>query len=107
MIFNRPRRQEKGYTYRFNDLSYVAATSARYAVKFRSGENKTNFIALTVQTAKKRITRVIYETEDGSPYDAYISSYGGWVREAYRTVTFNEEPTGELLVFLQKAATPQ
>mgnify|MGYP007026716139 CR=1 FL=1 len=108
MIFNRPRRREKkGYTYRFRDLTYIKMESTSFDAKFRSGENKSNFITLVVHTTKRRITQVVYKTEDGNPYDAYLASYGGWTNEAYRTVTFDEEPTGELLGFLQSVATPQ
>lgn len=30
-----------------------------------------------------------------------------WKKEAYRTITFEEEPTGDLLAFLEANATPQ
>lgn len=107
MILNRPRRREKkGYTYRFRDLTYAKIESTSFDAKFRSGENRSIFITLVVYTTKRRITKLVYKTEDGTPYDAYLASYGGWTNEAYRTVTFDEEPTGQLLVFLQMVATP-
>lgn len=31
----------------------------------------------------------------------------GWKAEKYRTITFEEEPTGGLLAFLEANATPQ
>lgn len=107
MIFNRPRAKKKGYTYRFTELSNIKMAGTSFDAKFRSGENKSNFITLVVYVTKRRITQIAYITEDGTPYDAYLASYGGWTSEAYRTVTFDEEPTGELLAFLQKVATPQ
>lgn len=30
-----------------------------------------------------------------------------WTNQAYRTITFDEEPTGDLLTWLQANATPQ
>ena len=30
-----------------------------------------------------------------------------WANQAYRTITFDEEPTGDLLTWLQANATPQ
>lgn len=30
-----------------------------------------------------------------------------WNNQAYRTITFDEEPTGDLLTWLQANATPQ
>lgn len=30
-----------------------------------------------------------------------------WSNQAYRTITFDEEPTGDLLTWLQANATPQ
>lgn len=108
MIFNRPRRREKkGYTYRFNDLTYASAQSAIYNVKFRSGESKANFIAITISTRKNKITEIVYTYEAGTIITVYLGNLGGWTKEAYRTVTFEKEPTGELLTFLQANATPQ
>ena len=31
----------------------------------------------------------------------------GWANDAYRTITFDEEPTGDLLTWLEANATPQ
>lgn len=31
---------------------------------------------------------------------------GGWSKQEYRTITFIEEPTGDLLAFLEDNATP-
>lgn len=107
MIFNRPRRRKKkGYTYRFKDLTYITTNSNSYSVKFRSGESKTNFIRLVVRTTRQKITEITYVDESENSHNAYLGSYGGWTNEMYRTVTFDKEPTGELLMFLQESATP-
>ena len=47
-------------------------------------------------------------TEEGGsqPYEVYINPYG-WNNEAYRTVTFEEEPTGDLLTWLEENAVLQ
>lgn len=108
MIYNRPRlREKKGYTYRFKNLTYASAQSAIYNVKFRSGESKTNFIAITISTRKNKITEIVYTYEAGTIITVYLGNSGGWTKEAYRTVTFEEEPTGDLLAFLEDNATPQ
>lgn len=36
----------------------------------------------------------------------YVLSQRRWSEEAWRTVEFEKEPTGELLRFLQQNATP-
>lgn len=106
MIWNMRRRKKKGYTYRFRNLTYASAQSASYEVKFRSGENKTNFFGLVVYTSKRRILSISYKNENGALFDAYMRNSGGWVNEAYETITFEKPPTGELLAFLQENAEP-
>ena len=45
---------------------------------------------------------VYYFTDLGSPTMVY---YYGWSNQAFRTITFYEEPTGNLLNLLNKYAT--
>lgn len=106
MIWNMRRRKKKGYTYRFKDLTYATAKSASYEVKFRSGKNNTNFFGLVVDASKRRISNIRYKNEHGALFDAYMRTSGGWANEAYKTITFEKPPTGELLAFLQANATP-
>ena len=42
----------------------------------------------------------------GTAYRAYSSKDSRWYG-SYRTITFDEEPTGDLLTWLQANATPQ
>lgn len=52
-----------------------------------------------------------YKKSSGnSVYVARQQRKGGkveWSNQAYRTITFDEEPTGDLLTWLQANATPQ
>ena len=48
--------------------------------------------------------RLRYIQPNGDPVAAY-SAYGGWANAAYRTITFDEEPTGELLTWLEANGT--
>lgn len=50
-----------------------------------------------------------YRTNNSNPYLQRVSVYTitkGFENSDYETVTFDEPPTGELLVFLQANATP-
>lgn len=41
----------------------------------------------------------------GNPYNRTYVYNGGWVNVAYRTITFDEEPTGDLLTWLETHGT--
>lgn len=43
----------------------------------------------------------------GNPYNRTYVYNGGWVNVAYRTITFDEEPTGDLLTWLEANGTRQ
>lgn len=47
-------------------------------------------------------TQVAFAIENSASSDS-----GQWINEAYRTVTFLEPPTGDLLKWLQKNAVKQ
>ena len=50
-----------------------------------------------------------YLANSGNPYLARVSVYtiiDGFKDKEHRTIIFDEEPTGELLAFLQANATP-
>lgn len=54
-------------------------------------------------------TLIAYRREDGN-FDPVYDIYQGterWVSQAYRTITFETEPTGDLLAWLQANAVPQ
>ena len=49
-----------------------------------------------------------YDTNRTSAgYTQYRRNPGSWGGETYRTIVFDEEPTGDLLTWLQANATPQ
>lgn len=52
------------------------------------------------------VTNVVYydNKEDTSVYEPYGH---GWKSDAYRTITFLESPTGDLLAWLQENAVKQ
>lgn len=48
---------------------------------------------------------MVYTYSGGGKDQVYMM--GKWRNETDRTITFEEEPTGDLLAFLQANATPQ
>lgn len=52
---------------------------------------------------------MFYLTNSSNPYLSRVSVYTitkGFENREHRTITFEAEPTGELLAFLQENATP-
>ena len=48
---------------------------------------------------------MLYAKSSGPALTAYNG--GNWMNQSYRTITFDEEPTGDLLTWLEANATPQ
>lgn len=101
MIYNMRRRKKKKHlTWRFNET--INIVTAEYKTNFTDGGNKmytgiyTNKIYESMDYAKKGTTMHL---------EVYTRK-GGWRGNTYKKVTFDEEPTGELLRFLQQNATP-
>lgn len=106
MIYNMRRRKKKvSLKWYFNSRLSILENRT-YTANFTS--NGRTFIELITDTSS---------WSGGFAYGFY--AYGGnrkdivystktntWKAEAYRTVEFEEEPTGELLAFLQQNATP-
>ena len=110
MIFNRPRRQNKRLTWHFNEIIHGALggrREARLYVKFNAG--RTSYTMLYVQatgtSSTSSVAMVHYGTSTTKFDMAYLNSR--WNMGTYRTITFEEEPTGTLLTWLQANATPQ
>lgn len=98
-----------GYDITFSDgLTWVinstptANTNMTFNVTFNCAG--VNYIRLTIYTSFGTVTNIIYS---GVVSEIYSYANGGWANQAYRTITFDEEPTGDLLTWLQANATPQ
>lgn len=108
MIFNRPRRREKKQlTWYFNNTITITE-SVEYVADFTLDTSDKSFTALRLTRGPKQNTiQGIYQLFPG--YSQKLSLYsnmGGWSKQEYRTITFKEEPTGDLLAFLEDNATP-
>lgn len=99
MIFNRPkRRQKKQLTWYFNS-KFNILPSLEFSAKFRSANSNRLYDGIII---KEVFMAYKYGTNQQQVY-----MLGKWKDEAYRTITFEEEPTGDLLAFLEANATPQ
>lgn len=98
---------QNGYTWVINDDSALldSLTNVKADIKFVS--NGESFDGL-VCSQDRRYSVISYVT--GATKKRVWDSDGGWAgvsSQAYRTITFDEEPTGDLLAWLQANATPQ
>lgn len=75
-----------------------------YAVNFVS--NGTQYTNIACVAATDLISRSLAYDHDTRTI-AYNGSNGAWSNEAYRTITFETAPTGNLLTWLQANATKQ
>lgn len=108
MIFNRPRRREKKrLTWYFNNTITITR-SVEYVAAFTLATSDKNFTALRLtKDTKQNTIQGVFQLFPG--YTQKLSLYsnlGGWSKQEYRTITFEEEPVGDLLTFLQANATP-
>ena len=107
MIYNMRRRGKKQLTWRFNNsLNYKAYESSKtFSATFESAGKEFSRIKLSFHQ-RLGLTQMQYVP----PYEfGTVSAYtltDGFKNKNYQTVTFKEEPTGELLAFLQQNATP-
>ena len=108
MIFNRPRAKKKvSLTWYFNNTITITE-SLEYVAAFTLATSDKNFTALRLTKGTKQNTiQGLFQLFPG--YTQKLSLYsntGRWSKQEYRTITFEEEPTGDLLTFLQANATP-
>lgn len=98
MIFNRPRAaKKKRLTWYFNDKITII-------------RNMTYTATFTCDRVKYTTIHLTSGFNSTMRYDNNTTAYivmVGWMSEDYRTITFKEEPTGDLLAFLEANATPQ
>lgn len=108
MIFNRPRAKKKvSLTWYFNNTITITE-SVEYAAVFTLYTSDKSFTALRLTKDTKQTTiQGIYQLFPGYTQKLPLySNMGGWSKQEYRTITFEEEPVGDLLVFLEANATP-
>lgn len=109
MIYNRPRAaKKKRLTWYFNNTITITE-SVEYAAVFTLGSSNKSFIKLKLNKGTKQSTmQGFYQMAPG--FTQKLSLYAntsGWSKQEYRTITFEEEPVGDLLAFLEANATPQ
>ncbi len=99
MIFNRPRAaKKKRLTWYFNETISLSKATNYYANFTCDGDS---LIGIMIPSTLS----MGYMRSSVSNFAVY--QRGRWKAEKYRTITFEEEPTGDLLAFLEANATPQ
>ena len=109
MIWNMRRRKKKvSLKWHFNKTIVPAMTSTSkksFTANFKSADRRytgMQYMA-TLGNGGRVINQLLYMYK----FNTTVWERGsGWLAEAYRTVEFKKEPTGELLKFLQQNATP-
>ena len=100
MIYNLPRAKKKGETWVI-DSDPRLNTGHEYSIKFISNAQSFNRIYFAEET---KFNAYLYydeiEVADGAGSNRYT-----FYNETYRTITFLESPTGDLLTWLQSNAT--
>lgn len=98
MIYNMRRRKKKvSLKWYFNPEPSITRNHVYNAYFTSNGAGFTGIETLIYPGILYRGNRQI---------NAYSTDLRRWSNRAYRTVTFDEPPTGELLTFLQANATP-
>lgn len=100
MIYNMRRRKKKLYKWIFNERLDIGSTKTYYIVFYSNGKKFSS-----IETSRGWVTTMDYDSV--RVYSRTDREAAKWPKgTAYRTVTFTEPPTGELLTFLQANATP-
>lgn len=103
MIYNRPRAgKKKQLTWYFNKTIPIKATAKYTATFVCNGTYYSEIYYVHLFNGSE-----MYYTNESMRKTVYTSGKKGWVNESYRTITFETEPTGDLLTWLQANATPQ
>lgn len=89
-----------------NGLTWIINESPKImvfeqAIDFTSNGKKFDYFMITAGSRPS----IVYSYGPGDIWYAYFN--GSWTQEAFRTVTFAEMPTGELLAWLQANAVQQ
>lgn len=108
MLFNEPRRRFISQTWLFKPTLSTSsqAGSDTYHIKFVCNGVKYHRIKFEsmVVTAMMKYGQLISEN---TYKDSTVYSQGKWKNQDYRTITLLEEPSADLLTFLQKNAVLQ
>lgn len=106
MIWNMRRRKKKPkLKWYFNaDLVPITIGNITFTAAFESAGNQFKGMEYIPTIDGNTIVQLSYMSKRA--VSAWVRERG-WVKGAYRTVKFEKEPTGELLRFLQKNATPR
>ena len=97
MIYNRPRRRKKKQlTWYFNKI--ITLSKASYDANFTCDGDSLVGIFIPDSSSMG------YVRDNLSKFAVY--RHQRWNAEKYRTITFKEEPTGDLLAFLEANAKP-
>lgn len=101
---------QNGYTWVLNKNPNLSS-GLNINVSFTSNGTQFSAIFSTYNEYGGYAYRLKYNRPQSTAIQAYyyIATSGqfGWTDESYRTITFDEEPTGDLLTWLQANATPQ
>lgn len=106
MIWNMRRRKKKvSLKWYFNPQPSIRE-SHTYTANFTSNERP--FIALNTNVVSWQggLAYIYHVYGSNKRETVYSIQAKSWKAEAYRTVEFDEAPTGDLLAFLQANATP-
>ena len=104
MLYNEPRRRVTQQTWVFNESVKTASTVGNQYYDILFVCDNVQYRRIHVQYAAFYVN-VDYTPVSGSNVLAYRRSK--WEKDAYRTITLLEEPSAELLEFLQENATLQ
>lgn len=104
-----PRAPMKWY---FNQTITLPEKGTTWTIDFVLGSSTTRYYKLKVINVDNVLTLrgSYYFSWGGQQFlnDADLYTHnGGWVKSAYRTITFATPPTGTLLSWLKDNATPQ
>lgn len=107
MIYNLPRAKKKEETWVINDDSALLDSFTEVNANIKFVSNGKSFDSLLCRKIR-RYSFISYFT--GATEKRVWDSDGGWEgvsSQAYRTITFLEPPTGDLLTWLQANAVKQ
>lgn len=104
MLFNEPRRRVTQQTWVFNEKIKTPSTAENLYYDIPFVCDNVQYRRIHVQYALF-YTDVKYIPVSGSNVSAY--SKNKWVAQKYRTITLLEEPSADLLTFLQSNAVLQ
>lgn len=112
MIFNRPRAKKKQLTWVIKkepdtDFFYYKTVDVNFTC------NGVSYARIYVDRYSNR-DHLRYAYLSNGNWNAtivytyhYVTGSSSWNEQYYRTITFDAEPTGDLLTWLEANATPQ